>query len=134
MKRCAERKTSSTNYRKAMNKIFRFIYGIELSLAILVPIIAFAAAPGGGGFDDPLQGVSIVGFITNIINFLLGLVGLLALLSLIVGGIHMVASFGKEDTIARGKKIILWAIAGLVVVSLAWAILNLVVNQFLGAQ
>lgn len=103
-----------------------------LGIYVVFPLTVFAATDIE--FDDPLKGISPAKFITNVINFLLGLVGLLALLSLIVGGIHMVASFGKEDAIARGKKIILWAIAGLVVVSLAWTILNLVVNQFLGAK
>lgn len=96
----------------------------------LLPAITLAQ----GKFESPLgNNATVDGVLVKIINFLLGLVGLLALLSIIVGGIRIIAAFGKEDAVTQGKKIIFWAIIGLVVVSLAWVIINLVTNQFLGA-
>lgn len=128
MKRCAERKTSSTNYRKAMSKIFTTITTILLLCSLVVPSIALAAT-----FNNPLRSDDPADFIGTVIDFLLGLVFVLALLALVVGGVRMVASFGNEQSVASAKKIILWAIVGLTVVIMSWVIIRILVDEILQA-
>ncbi len=107
---------------------------ILVGLVSLVCVPTIALAQGTTGFDDPLKNAQLEDIITRVIYFLLGLVGLFALLALIVGGIRMIIAFGNDERVANAKKMIFWAIAGLTVVVLSWAIINIVARQFLGAQ
>ncbi len=86
------------------------------------------------GITNPLAGAGITdlqGFITKVIGFLLGLVGLLALLALIWGGFQYIIAFGDEKKVEHGKSIIKWAIAGLIIIGLAYVIIS-VVRDLLG--
>lgn len=67
-----------------------------------------------------------------IVNWLLGLVGVLALLALVIGGARMIVSFGNEDGVRSGKRIITWAVIGLTVVILSYAIIAIVSFDLLG--
>lgn len=66
----------------------------------------------------------------KIINWLLSLVAILALVALIVGGIMYIVSLGSEDAAKRAKRIILYAIIGLLVVFISFAILAAVQTLF----
>lgn len=66
----------------------------------------------------------------SVINWLLSLVAVLALLALIVGGVMYILSFGSEDLAKRAKRIIMYAIIGLLVVFLSFAILSAVQALF----
>lgn len=66
----------------------------------------------------------------TIIDWLLSLVAILALLALIVGGVLYIISFGSEDGTNRAKRIILYAIIGLLVVFLSFAILAAIQTLF----
>ncbi len=67
-----------------------------------------------------------------IINFSLALVGVLAVAALIYAGLRLILGTGNEEQAAAAKKIMLWAIAGLLVVIFAWVIIQVVVFGFLG--
>lgn len=79
------------------------------------------AQPGGLSTS-----VSVSSLLQTIINWLLSLVAVLALLALIVGGVMYILSFGSEDAAKRAKRIIMYAIIGLLVVFLSFAILSTV--------
>lgn len=66
--------------------------------------------------------------ILTILNFFLGFLGLLAVIMIIYGGILYVSAAGNQESIDKGKKIIMYAIIGLVVILLSFAIVNTVLG------
>lgn len=63
-------------------------------------------------------------FAKGALNIGFGFVGLVALIYIIIGGYSYLVSSGNEEQAEKGKKTILYAIIGLVVVVSAWAIVN----------
>lgn len=69
-------------------------------------------------------------FITDAINVALGLIGLIALAVLIYGGFLFITSSGDEDKAAHAKRLILYAIVGLLLIGASVIIVNLVIDLF----
>jgi len=68
--------------------------------------------------------------IATLVNVLLFLVGALATVMIIVGGIFYAISNGDASKITKAKNTIMYAVVGLVVALLAYAIINWVVDIF----
>jgi hypothetical protein len=105
------------------------------------PVLAqsgnISVGSGGGGIKNPLEksgSTTITHVLKGIINWMLGLVGFLALIALIIGGARMIIDFGNEDQVKKAKMTITWAIIGLMVVILSYAIINIVVSDILGGS
>lgn len=65
----------------------------------------------------------------KIINTALFLIGALSVVMLIYGGIRYTISGGKQESVTAAKNTILYAIVGIVVALLAYAIVGFVVKQ-----
>lgn len=65
---------------------------------------------------------------TTVVNILLFLVGAIAVIMLIYGGIKYVTSGGAQDQVTSAKNTIMYAIVGIVVALLAFAVVNFVVG------
>ena len=135
-------KEARTNERKhVMRK------SIKLALAglMLVPVLAFGAAMSAPGVsaqsdlggirggvdvtksnDQPSTLFGDGGVFTNIINIALFIIGALAVLMLIIGGIRYTISGGDTAAVTAAKNTILYAIIGIIVAILAYAIVNFV--------
>lgn len=72
---------------------------------------------------------SLESYIQTIINVLLGLIGVVAVIMLIYGGFRYVLSGGNEKSTSAAKDTILFAIIGIVVAVLAFAIVNFVIGS-----
>lgn len=70
------------------------------------------------------------GLIKTVVNILLYVLGTIAVIMIIVGGIRYATSGGDASGIKGGKDTILYAVIGLVVAMLAWAIVNFVIGMF----
>lgn len=57
----------------------------------------------------------------NLMQWFLGIMSLIALLAIVVGGADYMISGSTEGEKERAKRIITWAVAGLVVCLLSWA-------------
>ena len=71
--------------------------------------------------------LSITDLIITIITFILNIVLILAVLAIIVAGVYLIVSNGDEGQKDKAKNIVLYAIAGIVLILLARVIV-LVVN------
>lgn len=114
--------------------LFSVIAGV-LCVAVHPALAADTSLGGGSGITNPLSGgpdQTITSVLTGIIKWMLGLVGFLALIALIIGGGRMVIDFGNEEQVHKGKTTVMWAVIGLAVVILSYALLNIVVNEVLG--
>lgn len=68
--------------------------------------------------------------VKTVVNILLYVLGAIAVIMIIVGGIRYATSGGDASGIKGGKDTILYAVIGLVVAMLAWAIVNFILGSF----
>jgi ABC-type Fe3+ transport system permease subunit len=102
-----------------------------------VPQVALAQSPaeqiqGGVNDIDPEggEGAGLEESITTIVNILLFLLGAIAVVMIVIGGIRYATSNGEQSAISSAKNTILYAVIGLIVAILAYAIVNFVITQF----
>lgn len=69
------------------------------------------------------------GIFTTIVNILLFLIGAIAVIMLIIGGVRYTISGGDSGNVTAAKNTILYAIIGLIVAILAYAIVNFVLTS-----
>ena len=70
------------------------------------------------------------GVFTIITNVLLFIIGAISVIMLIIGGIRYTVSGGDSSAVTSAKNTILYAIVGIVVALLAYAVVNFVVGRF----
>jgi len=70
--------------------------------------------------------------VKDIINVLLFIIGVVSVIMIIIGGIKYTLSNGDSSAITSAKNTIMYAVIGLVVALLAYAIVNFVVSTFAG--
>lgn len=68
--------------------------------------------------------------VQNVITLLLWLIGIISVIMIIVGGIRYALSGGDSGSINGAKNTILYAVVGLVVAMLAYAIVGFVTGSF----
>ena len=73
--------------------------------------------------DGDLQ-TSFVG----IINYLLLFLGLLLLIIIIYAGVLIILSDGEEDAVSKGRKMIMYALIGVVIIVLSYTIVNFIAD------
>ena len=88
-----------------------------------------AACAQGTGTNGVLFGPT--GVFTSIVNTALFVIGAIAVLMLIYGGIRYTISGGDEKAITAAKNTILYAVVGIVVAVLAFAIINFVLASLM---
>lgn len=71
---------------------------------------------------------SIRELIVTMINWALGFLGLIAVIAVIVGGYYYLLSGGDEGQAGKGRKIIIYAIIGIVIILLSFAIVNTIIG------
>lgn len=75
-------------------------------------------------------GDQFLGMIKTVINVILFVVGIIAVIMIIVGGLRYTVSNGESAQIKAAKDTVLYAVIGLVIAIMAFAIVNFVVEQF----
>lgn len=94
------------------------------------------AQAGGGGNDsggvvsltNPLGSDDIPTLAGRVIEAVLGIVGSLALIMFIYGGVIWMTAAGNEQSVTKGKNIVLWATLGLVVIFSSYALVKFVIS------
>ena len=70
------------------------------------------------------------GIFETVTNVLLFLVGSIAVIMMVVGGFKYVVSNGDSNSVQSAKNTILYAVIGLVVAIIAYAVVRFVITQF----
>ncbi|MCJ1966687.1 pilin [Candidatus Nanosynbacter sp. TM7-087] len=122
-----------------MNKLKLILAGL-----LVVPTVALAVAPAasaegnftlqGGVSSAQGEGVDKVAadpesLVKQFVNIFLFAVGALSVIMLIWGGIRYTTSAGDSNKVTAAKNTVLYAIVGLVVAILAYAIVNMVIGK-----
>ena len=125
---------------KKISEGLLLVPALVLGLSFVAPV-AFAACDtnnlslGSGadcaqGSDQPgtlFGNGTDEGLFKKIVNIMLFIVGAVAVIMLIVGGIRYVTSGGAQDHVTAAKNTIMYAIIGIVVSVLAYAVVNFVI-------
>lgn len=72
---------------------------------------------------------SLPAFIENITNILLFLVGVIAVIAIVISGLRFVTANGNQDQISSARNGIIYAVIGIAVAIMAYAIVRFVVNS-----
>lgn len=82
----------------------------------------------GAGQQEDLFGSQ--GVFKTITDVMLFLIGAISVIMLIIGGVRYVISGGESSAVQSAKNTILYAIVGVVVAILAYAVVNFVIGNF----
>ena len=122
-----------------MNKLKLILAGL-----LVVPTVALAVAPAASAEDNFTltngvnsakgEGVSETAsdpqsLVKQFVNIFLFAVGALSVIMLIWGGIRYTTSAGDSNKVTAAKNTVLYAIVGLVIAILAYAIVNMVIGK-----
>ncbi len=119
----------------------KLILGVLLLFsAIAIPVAATHSQPVAAqaaeqinkgvkqaGGDKNTKGLP--GFIENITNLLLFLVGVIAVIAIVISGLRFVTANGNQDQVASARNGIIYAVVGIVVAMMAYAIVRFVTNN-----
>jgi hypothetical protein len=107
------------------------VLGVAL-VANVAPVSAETLTIGGGASAaaDDQQPTDLAAQFRNIVNIALYIIGAVSVLMLIYGGIRYTVSGGDTSAVTAAKNTILYAIIGIVVALLAYAIVNFVIGRF----
>ena len=125
-------------------KSFRGIVSGALSVVTLALIkVSTVAAQTGGlqaglnsarGVDQPAEIFGDGAIFENIVNTFLFVVGAVAVIMIVHAGFRYVTSGGNSANVTAAKNTILYAVVGVVVALLAYAILDFVLMTFQGGS
>jgi len=115
---------------------------LALGVSFVAPV--FQATPVNAQFDKGLQEgadsskgkdqqaelFGDTGVFKTITNVLLFIIGAISVIMLIIGGIRYTVSNGDSAAVTSAKNTILYAVIGIVVAILAYALVNFVVSSF----
>ncbi|MFA6973658.1 MAG: hypothetical protein WC238_02900 [Parcubacteria group bacterium] len=103
-------------------------------IALTVPALAMAQFQQGGPSGTNLPSGSIIGIITNIMNWLLMLVGVLGVIGFAIAGILYLTAAGEEGRIETAKSAMLYSIIGVVVALLGLVIIKAAATMLGGSS
>lgn len=89
-----------------------------------------AGASCAKGDDQQTDLFGDTGIFKTITNVLLFIIGAISVIMLIIGGIRYVVSGGDSGAVTAAKNTILYAVIGIVVALLAYALVNFVIGSF----
>jgi hypothetical protein len=110
--------------------------GVSLFAPVLGPVDTYAVgsikdgASSAQGEGQPTNVEGEGGVFKTITNVLLFIIGAISVIMLIIGGIRYVVSGGDSSAVTAAKNTILYAIVGIVVALLAYALVNFVLTSF----
>lgn len=111
-----------------------------IGISTAIPTLVSDSVMAQSATDKMQEGVNQVGGnqnqtslqdnIRNVTNILMFLLGAIAVIMIIIGGIRYATSNGDANSTKAAKDTILYAVVGLVVAIMAYAIVNFVIDAF----
>jgi hypothetical protein len=118
-------------------KVLRFVAVVAPAATMIASRAVYAdniPTAVNTGISDSSSGVgfgstSLSTIFSDIVNTLLEIVGAIAVIMLVIGGLQYVLSGGDSKRVESAKNTILFAVVGLVIASLALAIIKFVTGK-----
>lgn len=113
----------SAGNEQAIERAKKTITGAVVGLAIAAAAPTFlktvkdilGGANGANADDIVNKAYTLKDIAVNVLNFLLSVTGIVAIIGLIVGAIFYLTSYGDEERMEKGKKILVASIIGIVI-------------------
>ncbi|MCF7836412.1 pilin [Candidatus Gracilibacteria bacterium] len=86
-------------------------------------------APDAGEYSGIAVETSFRQFLITWTNFALRFLALIAMIALIYAGFLYVTAAGNDEQAGKAKKIIIWVVTGIVVILLAYALVNTLITK-----
>lgn len=126
----------SAGNEQAIERAKKTITGAVVGLAIAAAAPTFlkeikkilGGASGTNADDIVNKAYTLKDIAINVLNFLLSVTGIVAIIGLIVGAIFYLTSYGDEERMEKGKKILAASIIGIIVAFSALVIVRQVAN------
>ena len=122
--------------KRITNMILTILSVLTIGLSIS-PVALAAVDPNKAVTDgvtaaggDSKGGLNLRDGLKLVVNVLLFLRGAIAVIMIVVGGLRYVLSSGDSNQLTAAKNTILYAVVGLIVALLSYAIVNWVIDQF----
>jgi len=116
-----------SSFRGMFKSLLTFVFIFSFFL------LSYNLALASVSLDNPLGDTKdIPSLIGNVISAVLGIVGSLALVMFIYGGVIWMTAAGNEQSVTKGRNILMWAALGLVVIFSSYALTRFVI-QAIGA-
>jgi len=125
------------NTRTIKQVLFMFALMIgALTLASFIPVAAASIITDNDNLG-PVKYITggegdLRALVLKILNFFLTFLGILAVIMVVYGGVTYVTSAGNDEAIGNAKKIIMYAVVGLIVILLSFAIIRTVLSAGTG--
>jgi hypothetical protein len=116
------------------NALCKGIGALTATAVTLTPLVANAAWKTFTGSDANGMQTDLMSLMNGVINWILGFCAVIAVLMLIWGGVQYLTSAGNSDQATQGKNTIKYAVIGLVIIGLAYAIVNTVIGTLGGGE
>lgn len=118
--------------------VFALMTGAITLFAAFMPTAGAALLSAG---DNPSEIAGATGgetslrqLILTIVNYALTFLGILAVIMVIYGGFTYVASAGNDEAVGNAKKIIMYALIGIIIILLSFVIVNAVLGAGTGTE
>lgn len=85
--------------------------------------------PAAEEYNTIGNNTSIRDFIQKVLNFILSFLGLIAIIAIIYAGYMYIVAAGEDGQIEKAKKTIIYAIIGLIVVVVSYALVNTILKE-----
>lgn len=99
---------------------------------LFAPFFSNAAIPLTNPNNIFNTAVNFMDVVTRIANFIITFIAILGIIFLVYGGLMYVTSAGDESRAEDGKKTITYALIGLLLAGMAYAIESLILTTFVG--
>lgn len=111
-------------------KIKYFVEVALLLLFLLVPIFSFAEDVD---ISNPFDTTDVQTIITNVLSAIFGIAGTIATAMIVYAGILYTTSGGDQKKLDAAKNTLTYAIVGLLVIGLSYAIVNFIIGAINGS-
>lgn len=101
----------------------------EIALANTKTQVQDGVKEVGGPNSGDTSGDQVTVVIKNVIGIISFLVGLVAVLMIVIAGFRFVTSNGDAGTVSSAKNTIIYAVIGLIITIMAYAIVNFILDN-----
>ncbi len=120
---------SSDGMKKGKNAILNAVIGLVIAL-MAIAVVGLIINGLGLGVNESIPDIDANTALANTLSLVYFAAGIIAVIAIITAGFMYAISRGDVGEIAKAKMAILYAVAGLIIVSVAFVITNFVLGRF----
>ncbi len=117
------------------------VLALMVGAITLVSVLPVAGAAILSPSDNPAEVAAATGgesslrqLVLRLVNYFLTFLGIIAVIMVIYGGFTYVTAAGNDDAVGNAKNIIMYALIGIIIILLSFALVNTVLGAGTGAE